>query len=486
MNNRHFQSRSQKRSRLKCVYPAISMLLAAHLAACSSSDQGSMLGATTGSGLETKFERESYGAKKMDLQPSNLAFAGAVIADEPTAALIARTTLEKGGNAADAATALYFALSVTYPAAAGLGGGGACLVRDAETGDVSSVSFLTRKPMSGGTFGVPGNVRGFAIIQARFGSKPWAQLVSPAERLAATGMQTSRATARQLSANAGLISASPALSRQFARADGSSYREAEPMRQIELASTLARIRARGVVGFYQGDTAHLLVAASDDMGGGLSSSDLSQYLPVIVDAPHKTVGDLDISFLEASTRAGAFSEQVWGAVQSASTASAVESAGNAAAASLGESVIGDDPGSTSFVTIDGKGGAVACALTMNGSFGTGKAATGTGVVLAPAAGSASAFLTPVIVDQAKAKDGLYVAAAGAGAPKAGASALAVVVAAMSGKEGAGDRALAASPANATSPANAIVCSEGLPRGTCRLSLSPDSTGVGLSAVSSGS
>tara|TARA_R110000824_G_scaffold155226_6_gene327803 strand:- start:99483 stop:100922 length:1440 start_codon:yes stop_codon:yes gene_type:complete len=477
--NRQFQSQFQKRLRLKSVYPAIGMILAAHLAACSSSDSTTMLGATTSSGLETKFERESYGAKKIDLQPTNLSFAGAVIADEPTAALIARTTLEKGGNAADAATALYFALSVTYPAAAGLGGGGACLVRDAETGDVSSVSFLTRKPMSGGAFGVPGNVRGFAIIQARFGSKPWAQLVSPAERLAATGMQTSRATARQLST-------SQNLTRQFTKADGSNYGEAEPLRQIELASTLARIRARGVVGFYQGDTAHLLVAASDDMGGGLTSSDLSQYLPGIVDAPKKTIGELDVSLLDAATKSGAFSENLWADVQNASTASAVEAAGNAAAASVGESANGEDMGATSFVTIDGKGGAVACSLTMNGSFGTGKAATGTGVVFAPAASSASAFLTPVIVDQANAKDGLYVAAAGAGAPKAGASALAVVAAALSGQKGAGDRALAASPANATSPANAIVCSEGLPRGTCRLSLSPDSAGVGLSAVSTGS
>ena len=44
---------------------------------------------------------------------------GGAVADEPTAALVARDTLSAGGNVADAAVALYFALAATYPAAAG-------------------------------------------------------------------------------------------------------------------------------------------------------------------------------------------------------------------------------------------------------------------------------------------------------------------------------------------------------------------------------
>ena len=64
---------------------------------------------------------------------------------------------------------MYFALSVTYPVAAGLGGGGICLVHDPASGRNEEFDFLARNSASGGAFAVPGNVRGFAAMQSAFG-----------------------------------------------------------------------------------------------------------------------------------------------------------------------------------------------------------------------------------------------------------------------------------------------------------------------------
>ena len=54
----------------------------------------------------------------------------AVAADESRAAEVGRDILQAGGNATDAAVAMYFAMAVTLPSAAGLGASGACIVHD--------------------------------------------------------------------------------------------------------------------------------------------------------------------------------------------------------------------------------------------------------------------------------------------------------------------------------------------------------------------
>ena len=61
---------------------------------------------------------------------------GGIVATEPRAAVVGRDVLGAGGTAADAVVAAYFSMAVAFPAGAGLGGGGACLIADFATGQI--------------------------------------------------------------------------------------------------------------------------------------------------------------------------------------------------------------------------------------------------------------------------------------------------------------------------------------------------------------
>ena len=81
--------------------------------------------------------------------------SGMVVADEPYAARAGATALAEGGTAADAAAATYFALAVTYPVAAALGGGGACIVHDPSSNRTAEIDFPAASPARGGAFADP-------------------------------------------------------------------------------------------------------------------------------------------------------------------------------------------------------------------------------------------------------------------------------------------------------------------------------------------
>ncbi|MDE1973121.1 MAG: gamma-glutamyltransferase, partial [Hyphomicrobiales bacterium] len=62
---------------------------------------------------------------------------GMVVAQEAIAARIGVETLQKGGNAVDAAVATGFAMAVTYPRAGNIGGGGFMVIHLAGGGDTT-------------------------------------------------------------------------------------------------------------------------------------------------------------------------------------------------------------------------------------------------------------------------------------------------------------------------------------------------------------
>lgn len=227
-----------------------------------------------------------------------------VVAQEPLAAEVGLAVMKSGGNAVDAAVAVGFALSVTYPFAGNIGGGGFMLVRMAD-GETKFIDFRERAPgratrdmyldangaptkeslLGWRAAGVPGTVRGLELARKLFGKTnavSWEKLLKPAIDLASKGfpvshaqMQSFRASARQLSQ-----ASSPDSKRIFLKG-GAFYQWQETFRQPELASTLERIARHGAKEFYEGKTARLIADAMDKNGGLITMEDLRNYKAVV-------------------------------------------------------------------------------------------------------------------------------------------------------------------------------------------------------------
>jgi len=205
---------------------------------------------------------------------------GAVASAEGHASQAGLDVLKAGGNAVDAAIAVAFALAVTHPSAGNIGGGGFMLVhwqgrQDAaidyrEVAPLSATRdmFLDAKaaptkasivgPLAAG---IPGTVAGLELVHARYGSRPWAELVAPAIALARDGhaLDASHAESMQRAAGQMRELGFEASARAYLGPDGQPIPAGGSWKQPELAATLARIANDGPRGFYTGKLATELV-----------------------------------------------------------------------------------------------------------------------------------------------------------------------------------------------------------------------------------
>ncbi len=225
------------------------------------------------------------------------ASGGMVSSQQWIASQVGADVLASGGNAVDAAIATGFALAVTHPTAGNIGGGGFMVIRF-PNGQTTSIDFRERAPlaahpemwldengeysaerhhMSHMAVGVPGTVAGFEKAHKLYGQASWRELVEPSVDLAADGFELSPTLARSIgSFVTGRGSRYDATVAAFSR-NGTPYGEGETLRQPDLARSLERIRDEGRDGFYQGETARLLVAEMQRGGGIITEDDLDQY-----------------------------------------------------------------------------------------------------------------------------------------------------------------------------------------------------------------
>ena len=334
--------------------------------------------------------------------------AGFVVGDEPSAVKAASAVLHEGGSAADAVTALYLSMAVTFPGAASLGGGGACVVFSEQSGKAHTVTFMTAKA-GDGKYGLPGHVRGFQVMHSRYGNLPWARDVAYAEAMAATGFPVSAALEQRLSANLERIREDPALAREFLDASGRVKPIGTIVRAPALAATLDSLRRDGPDALYTGSLGEQIVRAIAAEGGTVSLKDLADYRAHVEPSPSMRL-DGDRLFVAAGNLhegglAQALTRALFAAGKATRTANAADLAVRVLAQERARANLvapAPDEGATSFAALDKTGQAVACAVTMNGPFGAGHTVPGTGIVLAPAPNGApaqanAAVLSPMIL-----------------------------------------------------------------------------------------
>jgi gamma-glutamyltranspeptidase/glutathione hydrolase len=317
-------------------------------------------------------------------------FIGAVVADEPRAALAAREVLAIGGNAADAAVTLGMMLSVTLPSRASLGAGGACIAyqpgrKSPHGGTPEAIMFTPRPSSLGGgdrPAAVPMLARGLYLLSARYGTQPFETMISPAEQIARDGFPVSRALATDLAVVAGPLAGDPEAAAVFAPG-GRPLGEGDELRQPSLAATLTQIRHVGVGDMYQGLLAHRLAESSPEAGGPISLADLRDSTAVLAEPLVVAAGPDQAAFVPPPADGGAASAAAFQVLlaNQGDAAGAEQRALAAAAAGRHVAELPALPASSSFVVLDRKGGAVACALTMDNLFGTGRIVPGTGVIL---------------------------------------------------------------------------------------------------------
>jgi len=347
-----------------------------------------------------------------------------VVGDEPYAVRAAAALMKQGGNAVDAAAATYFALAVTYPVSAGLGGGGICLVHDPKNGQNEEFDFLARSAASNGPFAVPGSVRGLAMMQTRYGALPWQRVIAPAEGFATTGFKISKALAERLAAASDVIRLDAPLAAEFLDESGKVRESGSTVSNPDLGATLAAIRVQGSGAFYDGPIAQRIADYTASQSGAIAPGELSAYQAQNSEPLVVPMGDTRVVLPGAKTGAGVFAgkllEEILRAEPgAANTEGAVVEGTKRALKSFSVSDLPRDLGATGFAATDNSGLAVACAVTMNGPFGSGHTVPGTGVTLARApssstSGLAAAFLTPVLAIDGNGT--LSLAGAGAGGP----------------------------------------------------------------------
>jgi gamma-glutamyltranspeptidase/glutathione hydrolase len=320
--------------------------------------------------------------------------------------------------------------------------------------------------------------RGMFLLHARYGVAPFEALLGSAEQLARFGVSVSRALAKDIALVSGPLMADPNARAVFSQ-NGVPLTEGQILRQPDLGGTLAQLRVSGVGDMYQGVLAQRIARVSGDIGGPISLSDLRGALPKLTAPLVREFRNDKVAFLPPPADGGLAAEAAFDVLAANPTdfgsaaarslavveryrAGGVTPEAALAAKDLTATVATPFPASTSFVTMDRFGNAVACALTMDNLFGTGRVVPGLGFI---AAASPNAVPPPLLAAGLVWNDNIKAFRAAAGGSGQAGAPLAVAVALINTLKTNQPMSV---PVPDPGRANVIACGRYLPgeNGTC--------------------
>ncbi|MER8480941.1 gamma-glutamyltransferase [Mesorhizobium sp. M1322] len=139
------------------------------------------------------------------------------------------------------------------------------------------------KPVKGASLdgylavGVPGSVAGFETAREKYGTLTRQDLMAPAIRYARDGFVLEQGDVASLERGAERLAKDPAAAAIFLKPDGKPYAIGEQLVQADLAASLSAISERGRDAFYKGPIADGILKASGEKGGILAKADFETY-----------------------------------------------------------------------------------------------------------------------------------------------------------------------------------------------------------------
>jgi gamma-glutamyltranspeptidase / glutathione hydrolase len=248
----------------------------------------------------------AQGAEKT---PTAIGRDGAAATVDTLATKAAIRTLERGGNAVDAAVAAAGVLGVVEPFSCGIGGGGFMVIRDRK-GNITTIDHREKAPAamtptsfwqngtplafdparySGMSAGVPGTALGWQRALDHYGTISLRKALRPGARIARRGFVVDQVFRDQIAGNGTYFNDVPSTAALYLDSSGQPLAVGSRVRNPDLARTYRRVGRLGAEsGFYRGPIADAIVAATTDpptvaqpahpwLPGVMTAADLRDY-----------------------------------------------------------------------------------------------------------------------------------------------------------------------------------------------------------------